>query len=135
VVPVGAAIYNNEYQLPYLTSFSIYNQAPRNANQFQSPSATLLPPPVPGPLSQTSTVHMENIGNGVQTAWNPGFSTLSMLSSTLKQSFSATATNGFDRNLGFSTPLMSSSTLKQSFGATAIDGIDKKMLDRLGKGK
>jgi hypothetical protein len=50
---------------------------------------------------------MENLGNGVQTAWNPGFSTLSM----------------------------PSLTLKQSFGATATDGIDKKMLDRLGKGK
>ena len=125
MVPAGAARHNNEYQPPHLTSLSIYNQAPSNA--------TFLPPPVPGPLSQTSTVHMENLGNGVQTAWNPGFSTLSMPSSTLKQSFSATATDGVDRNLGFSTFWMPSST--PSFGATATDGVDRDMLNRLGKGK
>ena len=126
---------NNEYQPPYLTSFSIYNQAPRNANQFQSPSATLLPPPIPRPHSQTSTIYMENLGNRVQTAWNPSFPTLLMPSSTLKQSFSAIVIDRVDRNLGFSTLSMSSSTLKQSFSVIATDGIDKKMLDRLRKGK
>jgi hypothetical protein len=50
-----------------------------------------------------------------------------MLSSTLKQSFDVI--DGVDRNSSFSTPSMQSSTLKQSFSATATDGVDRDMLN------
>jgi hypothetical protein len=51
-----------------------------------------------------------------------------MPSSTLKQLFDVI--DRVNKNHSFSTPLMLSSTLKQSFSATATDKVNKDMLNR-----